>query len=98
MTINNTPKVISRGMDTIIHRCNFGFRHLINACLSSKAFLQYQADSNTHATTSHCLNSKDLDNDHGTEETIKSFPTMLKLIGWTFEGGVKYSDLYIDSN
>ncbi len=31
----------------IIHRCNFGFGHLINARLSSKASLQYQADSNT---------------------------------------------------
>ncbi len=32
------------------HQCNFGFRHLINACLSSETSLQYQADSNTHGT------------------------------------------------
>ena len=82
----------------IIHQCNFGFRHLINARLSSKASLQYQADSDTHETTPHCLNSKDIDNDHGTEETIKSFLTMLKLFGGTLVGGVKYSGLYIDSN
>jgi hypothetical protein len=82
----------------IIHRCNFGFRHLINARLSSKASLQYQADSNTHDTTPHCLNSNDINNDHGTEETIKIFPTMLKLIGGTLVGGEKYSDLYIDSD
>jgi hypothetical protein len=44
------------------------------------------------------FNSNDINNDHGTEETIKTFPTMLKLIGGTLVGGVKYSDLYIDSN
>jgi hypothetical protein len=68
----------------IIHQCNFGFRHLINAHLSSETSLQYQADSNTHGTA--------------TEETIKTFPTMLKLIGGTMVGGVKYSDQYIDSD
>jgi hypothetical protein len=82
----------------MIHQCNFGFRHLINARLSSKASLQYQADSITHETTPHCLNSNDIDNDYGTDVTIKSFPTMLKLISGTLVGGVKYSDLYIDSN
>jgi hypothetical protein len=82
----------------IIHQCNFGSRHLINARLASKASLQYQADSNIHETAHHCLNSKDIDNDHGTEEIIKSFPTMLKLIGGTLVGGVKCSDLYIDFN
>jgi hypothetical protein len=82
----------------IIQRCNFGLRHLINARLSSRATLQYQADSNTHDTTPHCLHSNDINNDHGTEKTIKTFPAMLKLIGGTLVGGVKYSDLYIDSN
>jgi hypothetical protein len=82
----------------IIHQCNFGFGHLINAHLSSKASLQYQADSNTHDTTSHCLNSNNIDNDHGTEETMKTFPIMLKMIGGTLVGGVKYSDLYFDSD
>jgi hypothetical protein len=75
----------------------FRFQTSHQSCLASKASLQYQADSNIHETTHHCLNSKDIDNDHGTEETIKSFPTMLKLIGGTLVGGVKYSDLYIDS-
>jgi hypothetical protein len=82
----------------IIHQCNFGSRHLINACLASKASLQYQADSNIHVSAQHFLNSKDFDNDHGTEESIKSPPTMLKLIGGTLVGSVKYSDLYIDSD
>jgi hypothetical protein len=82
----------------IIHQCNFGVRHLINPCLSSRTSLQYQADSNTHDTTPHCLNSNDVDNDHGTEEKIKTFLTMLNLIGGTLVGGVKYSDLYIDSD
>ncbi len=82
----------------IIHWCNFGFRHLINARLSSETSLQYQADSNTHGTAPHCLNSNDIDSDQGTEETIQTFPTMLKLIGGTLVGGVKYSDQYIDSN
>ncbi len=43
-------------------------------------------------------NSKDLNSDHGTEDTIKTFPTMLKLIGRTLVGGVKYSDLCIESD
>ena len=57
-----------------------------------------QTQINTHGTSPHCLNPNDIDSDHGTEETIKTFPTMLKLIGGTLVGGVKYSDLYIDSN
>jgi len=50
-------------------------------------------------TIPQCLNSNDFDNDHGTGKTIKTFPTMLKLVGGTLVGGVKYSDLYnINSN
>ncbi len=95
---NSMHKHEEHSHSEIIHQCSFGSRHLINACLASKASLQYQADSNIHETTQHCLNSKDINNDHGTDETIKSFPTMLKLIGGTLVGGVKYSDLYIDSD
>ncbi len=79
----------------IIYQCNFGFRHLINAPLSSEMSLQYQTDSNTHGTKPHCLNSNDINSDQGTEETIKTFPTMLKLIGGTLVGSVKYSDLIL---
>ncbi len=32
------------------------------------------------------------------EDTIKTFPTMLKLICGTLVGGVKYSDIYINSD
>ncbi len=60
--------------------------------------LQYQAASNTHETTPHRLNSNDIACGHGTEETIKTFPTIVKLIGGTLVGGVKYSNLYIDSD
>jgi hypothetical protein len=81
----------------IINRCNFGSRHLINALLSSQTCLQHQADSSTRNATPIILNLKDIDGDHRTEETIKTFPTMLKLISGTLVGGVKYSDLYIDS-
>ena len=82
----------------IINRCNFGSRHLINARLSSQTCLQHQADSSAHDATIQCLHSKDIDGDHGSEETIKTFPTMLKLISGTLVGGVNYSDLYIDSD
>ncbi len=82
----------------IINRCNFGSKHFINARLSSQTCLQHQADSSTQNAIPQCLNSKDLNTDHGTEDTIKTFPTMLKLIGGTLVGGVKYSDLYIDSD
>ncbi len=60
--------------------------------------LQSQADSSTHDATPQCLNWKDFDSDHGTEETIKTFPTMLKLMSGSLVGSVKYSDLYIDSD
>ncbi len=82
----------------IINRCNFGSRHLINARLSSQTSLQHQADSSTRDATPIILNLKDIAGDHGTKETIKTFPTMLKLISGTLVGGVKYSDLYIDSD
>jgi hypothetical protein len=82
----------------IIHRCNFSSRHLINARLSSETSLQYQADSYTHDAAPQCLNSNNIESDHGTEDTIKTFPTMLKLICGTLVGGVKYSDIYIDSD
>jgi len=82
----------------IINRCNFGSTHLINAHISAQTCLQQQADSSTHDATPQYLNLKDFDSDHGTEETIKTFPTMLKLIRGTLVGGVKYSDLYIDSD
>ncbi len=80
-------------LSEIINRWNFGSTHLINARLSSQTCLQHQADSSTHDATPQCLNSKDFDSDHGTEDTIKTFPTMLKLISGTLVGGVKYSDL-----
>ncbi len=69
--------------------CNFGSKHLINACLSSEMSLQYQADSYSHDAAPQCLNSNNIKSDHGTEDTIKTFPTMLKLISGTLVGGVK---------
>ena len=80
----------------IINQCNFGSKHLINARLSSQTCRQHQADSSTQNTITQCLNSNDFDSDHGTEETIKTFPTMLKMVGGTLVGSVKYSDLYND--
>ncbi len=78
----------------IIHQCNFGFRHLINACLTTEMSLQNQPHLNTYDTAPNCLNSNDINSDHGKGDTTKTFPTMLKLIGGTLVGGVKYSDLY----
>ena len=82
----------------IINQCNFRSEHLINAHLSSQTCLQNQADSSAHDGTSQCLHWEDIDGDHGSEEMIKTFPTMLKLISGTLVGGVNYSDLYIDSD
>ncbi len=59
---------------------------------------QHQADSSTRDGTPIFLNLKDINGDLGREGTIKTFPTMLKLISGTLVGGVKYSDLYIDSD
>ncbi len=80
----------------IINQCNFGYDHLINARLSSQTCLQNQADSSTQNSIPQCLNSNDFDSDHETEETIKTFPTMLKLVAGTLVGSINYSDLYDD--
>jgi len=80
----------------IINQCNFGSEHLINALLSSQTCLPNQADSSTQNSIPQCFNSNDFDSDHGTEETIKTFPTMLKLVAGTLVGSVIYSDLYDD--
>ncbi len=82
----------------IIHWCNFGSKHLINARLSSETSLQYQADSYSHDGTSQCFNSNNIDSDYGAEDTTKTFPTMLKLISGTLVDGVIYSDIYIEDN
>ncbi len=80
----------------IIQRCNFGSKHLINARLFTQTCLQHQPDSSTRDATPLCLNSTNFDGDQKTEESIKTFPTMLKLINWTLVGCVKYNDLYND--
>jgi len=80
----------------IIQRCNFGSKHLINARLFTQTYLQHQPDSSTRDATPLCLNSTNFDGDQKTEESIITFPTMLKLINGTLVGCVKYSDLYND--
>ena len=80
----------------IIHRCNFGSKHIINARLSTETCIQHQPDSSTRDATPLCLISTNFDCDQKTEETIKTFPTMLKLINGTLVGYVRYIDLYDD--
>ena len=80
----------------IINRCNFGSNHLINARLFTQTCLQHQPDSSTRDVTPLCLNSTNVDSDQKTEESIKTFPTMLRLINGTLVGCMKYSDLYND--
>jgi hypothetical protein len=53
---------------------------------------------NAHDATPQFLNLKDIDGDHGKEDTIKTFSTMFKMITGTLVGGVNYRDLYIDSD
>ncbi len=76
----------------------FWFRAYHQCTLSSQTCLQNQADSSTQNSIPQCLNSNDFDSDHGTEETIKTFPTMLNLVAGTLVGSVNYSDLYDDSD
>jgi hypothetical protein len=78
----------------IINRCNFGSKHLINARLFTQTCLQHQPDSTTRDVTPLCLNSTNDDSDQKTEESFKTFPTMLRLINGTLVGCMKYSDLY----
>ena len=80
----------------IIQRCNFGSKHLINARLSSQTCLQHQPDLSTRDAIPLSLNATSFGSDQKTEESIKTFPTMLKLINGTLVGCMKYSDLYND--
>ena len=80
----------------IIQRCNFGSKHLINARLLTQTCLQHQPDLSTRDATHLSLNDTNFDSDQKTEESIKTFPTMLKLINGTLVGCMKYSDLYND--
>lgn len=80
----------------IIQRCNFGSKHLINARLLTQKFLQHKPDSSTRNAAPLCLNSTNIEGDQKTEETIKTYPTLLKLINGTLVGSVKYSNLYND--
>jgi hypothetical protein len=52
----------------IIHRCNFGSKHLINARLLTQTCLQHQPDSSTRDATPLCLNSTNVDGGQKTEE------------------------------
>jgi hypothetical protein len=54
--------------------------------------------SNTHDSPPNYLNMDDIVRNLLTDNTIKTFPRMLKLIRGTLVGSVKYSDLYIDSD
>ena len=80
----------------IIQRCNFGSKHLINARLLTQTSLLHQPDLSTRDATAVSLNSKHSDRDQKIEESVKTFPTMLKLINGTLIGSMKYSDLYND--
>ena len=80
----------------IIQRCNFGSKHLINARLLTHTSLLHQPDLSTRDATAVSLNSKHSDRDQKIEESVKTFPTMLKLINGTLIGSMKYSDLYND--
>ena len=80
----------------IIQRCNFGSKHLINARFLTQTCLQHQPDLSTRDAIPLSLNATSFGSDQKTEESIKTFPTMLKLINGTLVGCMKYSDLYND--
>jgi hypothetical protein len=83
----------------IINQCYFGQRHLIDACISSNMTLLPPGRLSTQAETpNNGLNSDGVNGDHSAIHTIKTFPTMLKLISGTLVGGVNYSEIYIDSD
>ncbi len=60
--------------------------------------MQDQTKSNAHDSPPHHLNSYDIDRNLLTDNTVITFPTMLKLISVTLVGSVKYSKLDIDSD
>ena len=74
LDLNNMHEHDEYSHSEIINRCNFGSTHLINTRICSQTCLKQQADSSTHDATPQCLNLKDFDNDHRTEETIKTSP------------------------
>ncbi len=80
----------------IINQCDFGQRHLIDACISSNTTLLQQEGLKTFTETSNSgLNLDDVNGDIFTMHTIQMFLTMLKLISGTLVGGAHYSDIYV---
>ncbi len=65
----------------IINQCDFGQRHLIDACMSSNITLLQQEGLSTFTEMSDSgLSSDDVNGDISTMPTIQMFPIMLKLI------------------
>jgi len=52
---NNMHQHVEYSHSEIIIQCNFGSKHLINACLSSQICLQIQADSSTQNSIPQCV-------------------------------------------
>ncbi len=81
----------------ITNQCDFGQRHLIDACISSNTTLLRQEGLSTFTETSDSgLNSDNVNGDISTMHTIQTLLTMLKLISGTLVGGANCSDMYID--
>ncbi len=77
----------------IINRCDFGQNHMIHARLSSNESLiqeQVQTSIKNNVLGSDPNNGND---GSSTQQTYKTFPTMLKLICGALIGGVNYEEI-----
>ncbi len=82
----------------IINRCDFGQNHMIHARLSSnKSLIQEQVQT---SIKNNVLSSDPNNGNDGpsTQQTNKTFLTMLKLICGALIGGVNCEEIYMDSD
>jgi hypothetical protein len=78
----------------IINRCDFGQNYMIHARLSSnKSLIQEPVQT---SIKNNVLSSDPINGNGGqsTQQTNKTFPTMLKLIRGALIGGVNYEEIH----
>jgi hypothetical protein len=83
--------------EEIINKCNFGQRHLVDACISSSTTLLQSSKSgevDTHIDESVSdVVSSGINDDYPKQQRKQTYPTMLKLISGTLVGGANYSNI-----
>ncbi len=82
--------------DKIINKCDFGQRHLIGARISSTTTLFQSGESGELNALLDTSDSDGKNDDNPKQHKIQTYPTMLKLISGSLDGGANYNEIYLD--